>query len=176
MYTSKENQAVMKKTSHTVMPPSDLEEMLDVSKFLGNVTENAALLGPDGQTVPLPEEIFHVLVSIVDAMRVGKAITVAPVDQMLTTQEAADFLGVSRPTLVKLLENGRLRFERVAGGRHRRVRLDDVIRYQEGKRRESRETLSALTAEASELGLYDIEADAYAEALRQARRDLANGN
>lgn len=80
--------------------------MLDVSKFLESISENAALLGPDGQTVPLPEEIFHVLVDIVSAMKIGKAITVAPVDQMLTTQEAADFLGISRPTLVKLLETG----------------------------------------------------------------------
>ncbi|MHD0175172.1 excisionase family DNA-binding protein [Corynebacterium diphtheriae] len=51
-------------------------------------------------------------------MRVGKAITVAPVDQLLTTQEAANFLGISRPTLVRLLEEGALPYERTTGGRH----------------------------------------------------------
>ena len=89
--------------TRTVLPPADLEEMLDLSRFLGALTQPAALLGPDGQTVPLPLEAFNVLREVVEAMQVGKAITVAPVDQMLTTQEAANFLGISRPTLVKLL-------------------------------------------------------------------------
>ena len=44
---------------HTVMPPTDLEEMLDLSRFLGGLTQPAALLGPDGQTVPLPVSYTH---------------------------------------------------------------------------------------------------------------------
>lgn len=175
MNTIRESRAT-RPAAQTVMPPADFEAMLDVSKFLESISEHAALLGPDGQTVPLPEEIFHVLVDIVSAMKIGKAITVAPVDQMLTTQEAADFLGISRPTLVKLLETGRLPFERVAGGRHRRIRLDDVIRYQESKRRESRETLASMTAEAAKQELYDFGVESYADALREARRELSGGN
>lgn len=157
---------------HTVMPPTDLEEMLDLSRFLGGLTQPAALLGPDGQTVPLPLEAFNVLRDVVEAMRVGKAITVAPVDQMLTTQEAANFLGISRPTLVKLLEGGELAHELTSGGRHRRVRLQDVVQYQEAKRRDRRAALEDLTGSASEAGLYDEDADRYRQALRQARRDL----
>jgi hypothetical protein len=48
-----------------------------------------------------------VVVEVVEAMREGKVITLVPHAQRLTTQEAADFLGVSRPTLVKILEDGR---------------------------------------------------------------------
>ncbi|EZP64500.1 DNA binding domain, excisionase family [Micrococcus luteus] len=158
--------------TRTVLPPADLEEMLDLSRFLGALTQPAALLGPDGQTVPLPLEAFNVLREVVEAMQVGKAITVAPVDQMLTTQEAANFLGISRPTLVKLLEGGELAHELTSGGRHRRVRLQDVVQYQEAKRRDRRAALEDLTGSASEAGLYDEDADRYRQALRQARRDL----
>lgn len=153
----------------TVLPPTDMEAMLDLSRFLSQVSEPAALLGPDGQTVPLPMEAYQVLVKVVESMRAGKAITVAPLDQRLTTQEAADFLGVSRPTLVKLLEQGEIAFERPASGRHRRVRLSDVLGYQSRKRAERRTTLDEMTAAAAEAGLYGEVPD-YSEALRSARK------
>lgn len=63
--------------------------MLDLARFLDQVDGPAALVGPDGQTVNLPEEAFRVLGDVVRAMRLGKAIAVAPVDQQLTAQEAA---------------------------------------------------------------------------------------
>lgn len=59
--------------------------MLDLSRFLAQVSEPAALLGPDGQTVPLPMEAYQVLVKVAESMRAGKAIMVAPLDQRLTT-------------------------------------------------------------------------------------------
>ena len=155
----------------TVLPPQDLEPMLDLSKFLDHITAPAALLGPDGQTVPLPLEAFNVLVEVAHAMRAGKAITVAPVDQSLTTQEAANFLGISRPTLVKLLESGEIPFERPGAGRHRRVRLQDVVAYQERKRVQRRTALDELTREAADAGLYDSDAD-YTAALKAARKQV----
>lgn len=153
----------------TVLPPQDLEGMLDLSRFLQQVTEQAALLGPDGQMVPLPLEAFRVLVDVADAMREGKAITVAPIDQLLTTQEAANFLGISRPTLVKLLDSGDIPHQRPGAGRHRRVRLQDVMDYQERKRVHRREALDELTYEAVEAGLYEDPPD-YSEALKAARK------
>lgn len=157
----------------TVLPPADMEAMLDLSRFLEHVIEPAALLGPDGQTVPLPMEAYQVLVKVVESMRAGKAITVAPLDQLLTTQEAADFLGISRPTLVKLLEQGEIAYERPAAGRHRRVRLSDVLDYQGRKRQERRTTLDEMTRTAAEAGLYDEVPD-YREALRSARKSRAS--
>jgi len=132
-----------------------MEAMLDLSRFLAHVTAPAAMLGPDGQTVPLPMEAYQVLVKVVESMGAGKAITVAPIDQRLTTQEAANFLGVSRPTLVKLLDRGEIAHERPASGRHRRVRLSDVLDYQRRMRSERRVALDELTAQAAEARLYD---------------------
>lgn len=153
----------------TVLPPQDLEAMLDLSRFLDRHPEPAALLGPDGQMVPLPLEVFRVLEAVAAAMREGKAITIAPVDQILTTQEAADFLGISRPTLVKLLESGEIAFEQPGAGRHRRVRLQDLIAYQDRRRTTRRQALDDLTHEAAEAGLYDTDVD-YTAALKAARK------
>ncbi|WP_103063749.1 helix-turn-helix domain-containing protein [Actinomyces qiguomingii] len=157
-------------THSTTLPPEDLEPMLDLSRFLDQVREPAVLVGPDGQTVGLPMEVYRILSDVVHAMSQGRAITVAPVDQMLTTQEAADFLGISRPTLVNLLESGRLPFERPTGSRHRRVRLADVVEYQRQSAQEHSDTLDAMTREAVESGLYDDTAADYTAALRRARK------
>src|SRR6202051_1268211 len=91
-----------------VFPPRDLSALLDLGRFLELHTEPALLLGPDGEQVPLPGEVYRVLVKVVEGLREGKVITVVPRTQRLTTQEAADFLGISRPTLVKLLERGEI--------------------------------------------------------------------
>lgn len=152
----------------TVLPPADMEAMLDLSRFLTQVVEPAALLGPDGQTVPLPIEAYQILVKVVESMRAGKAITIAPLDQRLTTQEAANFLGISRPTLVKLLDRGEIPHERPAAGRHRRIRLSDVLGYQQRVRVERREALDELTGQAAAAGLYETVPD-YSEALRASR-------
>lgn len=157
----------------TVLPPEDLEPMLDLGRFLAQITEPAALLGPDGQTVPLPMQAYEVLVKVVESMQAGKAITVAPLDQRLTTQQAADFLGVSRPTFVKLLDQGEIAYERPAAGRHRRVRLSEVLEYQLRKRNHRRTALDQMTADAVEAGLYDEVPD-YREALRSARKRRAS--
>ena len=128
------------------------------------------------EDVPLAQngldDLFEVLAQVYEAMKRGLAIHVAPLNAQLTTQEAANFLGISRPTLVKLLEGGELAHELTSGGRHRRVRLQDVVQYQEAKRRDRRAALEDLTGSASEAGLYDEDADRYRQALRQARRDL----
>lgn len=159
---------------HTLLPPADLEGMLDLSRFLDGLTAPAALLGPDGQQVPLPLEAFNALRDVVQAMRMGKAITVAPLDQMLTTQEVANFLGVSRPTVVKLLEEGHVPYEHTAGGRHRRVRLDDLLTYQRRNRDERRSALDELTSEAVDAGLYEMSAADYTDALKTARSERAS--
>lgn len=66
------------------------------------------------------------------ALHAGKAVTIAPQSMTLTTQQAADLLGVSRPTVVRLIKSGELAAERI-GNRHRLV-LDDVLAYREARR------------------------------------------
>jgi excisionase family DNA binding protein len=152
-------------------PPRDLNALLDLGRFLEQHTEPGLLLGPDGEQVPLPEEVYRLLVEVVEAMREGKVITLVPHTQRLTTQEAADFLGVSRPTLVKLLEEGRIPFDQP--GRHRRVLFTDVLAYRERQREERRTALEQITQDASEAGLYGDASEDYAAALKAARKRIA---
>ena len=101
----------------------------------------------------LPDEVHDVLLQVVQALSQGLAISVAPLHAVLTTQQAADMLNISRPTLVKLLQEGEIPFEQP--GRHRRVRLADLLAYQERSRAKRREMLDHMTAAADEDGTDD---------------------
>jgi excisionase family DNA binding protein len=141
----------------TVLPPEKpLDDLLamveDISSGPGQ-QGSAELVGPNGRTVVLPTELVRVLSAVITAMANGQAITIAPHHQVLTTQEAADLLGISRPTLVRLLDAGRIPFEQP--GRHRRIRLQDVLDYSETQRHERREGLDELVHIGEEAGMYD---------------------
>src|ERR1022692_3266542 len=79
----------------------------------------ARLVDPDGETTEIPESVFHALKLVVQSMAQGQAITLVPLGEELTTQEAADLLHVSRPLLTKLLDEGVIPHHKV--GTHRRV-------------------------------------------------------
>lgn len=157
----------------TFLPPHDFDALLDLSKFLDQHTEPAMLLGPDGEQIPLPIEVYETLTRIVDAMKHHRAVTVAPIDQKLTTQEAADYLGISRPTLIKLIEQKKIPCEKVDGSRHRRLVLGDLIEYQSRRIAERRTALQALVDDAEETGLYEVSPQDYQDAIRAARKKIA---
>lgn len=81
----------------------------------------------DGTEVAVPTEIFKILFDVANQLQCGRGVAVVPSDRLLTTQEGADLPGVSRPTFVKMLEDGKIPFSRV--GRHRRVTLEDLKEY-----------------------------------------------
>ncbi|MDR0417219.1 MAG: helix-turn-helix domain-containing protein [Propionibacteriaceae bacterium] len=103
-------------------------------------TGKTVLMSASGQTLELPPTLFEVLRFVGATLASGNGVTVVPRAVKLTTQEAADFLGVSRPTFVKLLEQGAIPFEKV--GRHRRVTLDDLLNYQEREQARRRTVLT----------------------------------
>ena len=127
---------------------------------------SGAALTVNGETIELPSAAAEALQQAVDAMRRGLAVTVARQDQRLTTQEAADMLGISRSTLVRMLEAGEIPFEKVR--RHRRLFLTDVLEFRERQRRAANEALSDMVADAQAMGAYD---DDPGEA-RQVLKDL----
>ncbi|PPK67954.1 helix-turn-helix domain-containing protein [Actinokineospora auranticolor] len=143
----------------TVLPPASPEVL---SPWVRALTQSsgrtATLTAPDGTALEFPAEIFDILRDVVVAMSQGLAITVAPQHTVLTTSEAAHLLGVSRPTLVRLLEAGDIPFEQP--NRHRRVRLADVLAYQERARRARASGLDGMVRSGEDGGLYDLPSDA----------------
>lgn len=139
----------------TFIPADETEELLKFAKVINGInlaaeeTATAALISVDGDSVPIPAELFDVLKRAANVLALGDGITILPSAAKLTTQEAADFLGMSRPTLVKLLESGLIPFEKV--GRHRRVTLRDVVAYQQKAQAERRQALASLAKESAEL-------------------------
>ncbi len=138
--------------STTYFPERDeLEELLAFAKVLNGLDASqgrpgqAMLVGPRTEQRPIPAELFRVLGQVANALALGDGVTVMPYASRLTTQQAADFLGISRPTLVRLLESGRIPFETV--GRHRRVRLRDLDAYEERSRADRRNALAELARE-----------------------------
>ena len=152
---SEEGIAVMTASTlaDTVLPPKEpLDELMAALSSL-RAAPTTTLSGPNGERLVLPAEVFEVLRGVVEAMAEGQAVTIAPVHQRLTTQEAADLLGISRPTFVKLLESGEIPFEQP--GRHRRVRLADVLAYRQRRSSQRRESLDRMVEIAGESGMYE---------------------
>lgn len=112
-----------------------------------------SLIDPDGHRHELPPAMYEVLKQVAEALAGGMGVTVSPLNAMLTTQEAADYLGVSRPTLVRMLERGDLPMEKP--GRHRFVRLSDLVEFQERRRSERRHVLAEMQRQGQQDGLYD---------------------
>lgn len=133
--------------------PSDLSaEQLD---SLTRVVEGGApvLIGQDGERIELPEAMNTLFVSILQAIRRREAVFVMHENETFTTQAAADFLGVSRQFLVRLLEDGQIPFHYV--GTHRRVFFGDLVEYRRLRSQKRRAKLDEMTEELVESGLYD---------------------
>ena len=118
-----------------------------------NGSTRLQVIDADGtsETVTIPSAAFRLLVAIVAEMASGNAVRLIPHHAELTTQEAAEILNVSRPYLVRLLDDGRIPFRRV--GTHRRVLFKDVATYKAEHRRVRRAALDELTRLDQELGL-----------------------
>ena len=112
-----------------------------------------ALVGPDRRSIAIPQSIYDILLQVIGYMSQGKGVSVVPIMQELTTQEAANLLGVSRPFLVDLLNREAIPFHKV--GTHRRIYLKDLLRYRDQRDEDRNRILGELANDAVETGEYD---------------------
>ncbi len=121
----------------------------ELSRLLGKIPEaERARVKLDGNDLILPRQALTLLRDLLVEMAQGNAVTIVPTHAELTTQEAANILNVSRPHLVKLLEEDVIPFSRT--GTHRRIRYQDLMAYRDQRDQESRSALDELVSQAQE--------------------------
>jgi excisionase family DNA binding protein len=106
---------------------------------------------PNVSVKELPDSVLLMVKEILAQVALGNAVSLSAMPRELTTQQAATVLGVSRPFVIKLLEQGELAYRKV--GSHRRIAFEEVLAYQERSKVSRFATLDALIADAQELGM-----------------------
>jgi excisionase family DNA binding protein len=143
-----------------VMPtPHEIEAALQSSKELASLLPNSGQQdiqfivkkGKQELVLAIPAGAVRLLLNILTQMSEGNAVTLIPINAELTSQEAADLLHVSRPFLVRLLEQGDIPYHKV--GTHRRIKLTDLLAYKKKMEAESLKAREELTREAQELDM-----------------------
>jgi excisionase family DNA binding protein len=131
------------------------EALRALSAILKRKTPRTLQVKPEGETnalsVTVPREAFELFLEILGQMANGNAVTIVPVHAELTTQQAADVLNVSRPFLVKLVEEGKIPCRLV--GTHRRIKMADLMAYKDADDAERKTALDELASEAQKHGL-----------------------
>ena len=107
--------------------------------------------GEEAEAVSVPASALRMFLQLLTEMSQGNAVTLIPTYAELTTQQAADLLNVSRPFLVKLLDEGKIPGRTV--GKFRRVRFDDLMTYKRKDDDARAKVIDQLTSDAQELGM-----------------------
>ena len=140
-------------------PPHDGDQQeIETIKQLRNLiadTKNSQIqfTTSQGDSIPIPQKVTEVLRTVIDIMAQGKGISLVPVADEVTTTQAAEILNISRPYLMKLINNDQIPYHQV--GTHKRILLKDLLEYKKSRDAKRQEGLQKLTELSQELGLYD---------------------
>jgi excisionase family DNA binding protein len=138
----------------TSIPDISFKEHREISDIYARLREaEAKLIGSDGKTEVLPNNLYSFLLRLLADLRAGHGVTILQNRHELTTAEAAKILGLSRQFLVQLLEKGEIPFH--MAGTHRRLYVRDVLLYKSKRDMERRKTLDNLARREFEEGVYD---------------------
>jgi excisionase family DNA binding protein len=131
-----------------------LKEQREIIDIYAKLREaEAKLIGPDGKTEILPNNLYSFLLRLLADLRAGNSVTILQSKHELTTVEASKILGMSRQYLIQLLEKGEIPFHLV--GTHRRMYVRDVIAYKSKRDSRRRNSLDALAKHEFDKGDYD---------------------
>jgi len=133
------------------LPDTEQQQVQDLERVLHRGVP--AFVTSAGERIELPGTVFEVLRTAVGFMSHGQAVTLVPDNQAITTQRAADILGMSRPFFIKQLDAGLMAYHRV--GNQRRVYLRDVLAFAKKRDKERLAALDRLAHDAFEAGMYE---------------------
>ncbi len=146
--------AMVERDPVAIYDATDMQSLKEIERLLeGAGPYHTQVTGSDGAAVPISKPLHTALLQIIPYLLRGDAITIVPAHQQLTTQQAADFLNISRPHLVKLLREAVI--PHIMVGTHRRVYFRDLLDYKHHREIERRKALDEMTALADEFGIYD---------------------
>lgn len=132
---------------------NSLEELQSASKRIKSTGKGGVKIKiqETGEFITIPKKVLSLLSTIIQNMAEGKTISIVPSNSELSTQQAAEMLNVSRPHLIKLLENKKIPFKKV--GTHRRILLQDILYYKEQQSKVREDQLEFLAKQAQDLNL-----------------------
>jgi len=130
---------------------SEEEQVRELAQMM--IRQRAALVGPGDQRHEIPDSVYRLLLNVLKIMQEGIAVSIVPQMQELSTQRAANLLGVSRQFLVRLLDEEKLPFHRT--GTHRRVYLKDVLEFRKRRDQQRKESIEKIAKEEVAQGTYD---------------------
>lgn len=114
---------------------------------------NLKLIEAAGKEIALPDSILRLIYEAMVSAAAGKKLLLVEEDEEVSPERAAEFLQVSRPYLVRLLDTGEIPFHYV--GAHRRITMSELIEYKRKRKTKSKDALQRMTELSEEMGLYD---------------------
>lgn len=128
------------------------EQVDQAREFVGTLTNDARVrVESHGDATTMPPELSRIISHILRVVAEGGTVTVGSLPNELTTTSAAQLLGVSRPTLMKMIKRGEIEAHKV--GSHSRLRTDDVLAARRVRRERQRRALDELRILEDELGI-----------------------
>ena len=124
---------------------------------------NDCFLSYKGHKFPLSEAEYQTIQEVLKLKREGNSFTIVPHEKYITTHEAADLLNVSRPYLIKLLDQEEIPYTQVRN--RRKILAKDVFYYLQKRDSNRRKILREFSLGIKEDGLYDLDADELNEIL-----------
>ncbi len=107
-----------------------------------DIDDGLQIPGDNGDPVRIAPAIGQLIIELLSHVSNGSMVTLVPIGAILTTQQAADLLNISRPHLIKLLKEGKIEHHMV--GTHRRIPLQALLSYRDEKRMKQNQTLNDL--------------------------------
>ena len=158
MPTEEKITAAHSPTNEAAEVPISHKEQREIRELYARLREEAPkLVGPDGKTQVLPNNVYSFLCRLLADLKAGSSVTILQSNAQLTTMEASKMLGTSRQFLINLVEKGEIPFHKV--GTHRRIYARDLLAYKAVRDAARRKALDDLARAEYEEGIYDRSAN-----------------
>jgi excisionase family DNA binding protein len=135
-----------------------------------------SLFGPEQKKIAIPVPLAKILLEAMTELGRGREVEVVTSDLLITTQDAANYLSMSRPTLVQLLTDGKIPYTQAGDGKHRRIRISDLVDYQNKVRADRRKHLASMVKTGQEMMADPDFVEPSAEELNQIIKEIRREN